>query len=157
MNLAVWAPPALALVASVVWIGSRKVEVKMVASQILLLEEKVAKAEARSEVAAGANRRSGALGHEGAIDWKEVAGWMGSVESGKMDMRAMMELQQVLLEMDADALLAALDEVSALELGGKLKVRLETMLIGQLVEVDAVLALRRFSDRIHNRDGRDLS
>jgi len=84
------------------------------------------------------------------IDWAEVAGIFGDMQNGGGvgDMRKMMSFQSRLRKMDKDQLLAALDQIEALELGDDERMMLEAMLIGPLAEKDPELLLNRFSERI---------
>ena len=49
------------------------------------------------------------------VDWKDLAGKIGQMHNGSMpDMRAMMRLQRILLDLSTEELNAQLDEIAAL-------------------------------------------
>lgn len=89
------------------------------------------------------------------IDWKNLAEQIIEMKrgGGMGDMRAMMRLQQRLQAMSAGDLVAALDEITALELPEESRMMLEQMLIGPLCQKDPELALTRYADRIGEENG----
>lgn len=88
------------------------------------------------------------------IDWQEIAGIFSEMRQGGGvgDMRKTMSFQSKLQKMDKDQLLAAIDEISALELGDDQRMMLEAMLIAPLALIDPELTLNRFSDRINDEN-----
>ena len=76
---------------------------------------------------------------------------MGVREGGDLaQVRAMLGFQQRLEKMTKEEMLAALDEINALDLSAEARKALEAMILGPLIEKDPVLALTRFSDRIQS-------
>jgi hypothetical protein len=75
------------------------------------------------------------------------------LSGGMGDMRSMMKFQQRLLTMSKEELVAALDEIAALDLPQKSRDQLEQMLIGPLAQKDPELALTKFIDRIQENHG----
>ncbi len=85
-----------------------------------------------------------------AIDWRDLSAKMLEMQNGggMSDMRAMMNFQQRLLKMSKEEMIAALDQIAALDLSEDARQVLESMLIGPLIGKDPVLALQRYGDRI---------
>ncbi len=63
-------------------------------------------------------------------------------------MREMMAFQRKLQKMDKEQLIAAFEEIEALDLGDEERLMLEAMLMEPLVQKDPELALTRFADRL---------
>ena len=88
------------------------------------------------------------------LDWKKIAAQFAEMrQSGGMgDMRTMMRFQQRLQAMTKEELVAALDEIAALDLPAESRAMLEQMLAGPLVQKDPELALTRFIDHIQDQN-----
>ena len=69
------------------------------------------------------------------------------------DMRAMMKFQRRLQTMTQQEIVAALDEIAALDLPEQPRRMLEQMLIGSLVQKDPEFALTRYIDRLPDTRG----
>jgi hypothetical protein len=83
------------------------------------------------------------------IDWRKTA--MLKAYGGNEDvraMRAMLELQQTLLALSPQQLLAQLDEIAALDLPGEAKREFENLILQILGQKDPLLALDRFAGRL---------
>ena len=83
------------------------------------------------------------------IDWKKVAGQFAEMRSrgGMTDMQSMMKLQRRLQAMSKDEIGAAF------ETPAEAREMLEQMLISQLAEKDPEFTLKKFVDRLQERDG----
>lgn len=150
--------PVLALAVAGGWLGVQRASITTVRTETVALRERI-----------GDWRRAGAPGGDSSLaariargkeaaaggpDWRQVANRLAAAGGGGPDdMRAMMRLQKQLLEMSAEQLAAALDEVAALELPENVRLQLEGMLVGPLVEKDPQLVLERFGDRIGDDRG----
>jgi hypothetical protein len=84
------------------------------------------------------------------IDWQEMAEVFGEMTrtGGMKDMRKMMSFQSRLQKMDKDELVAALEQIAALDLADEERMMLQAMLLGPLVTKDPELALTRFSKQL---------
>lgn len=89
------------------------------------------------------------------IDWKQMATHLAEMRQGggMVDMRTMVRLQQRVQSLDKDELVAALDEIAAMELPEESRQMLEQMLIGQLCQKDPEMALTRYLDRLSDERG----
>lgn len=83
------------------------------------------------------------------IDWRKLATLKayGSGEDARA-LRAMIDLQQGLLELSPQELLTQLDEIAALDLPGEAKRDFEGMILQILGQKDPQLALDRFAGRL---------
>ena len=86
------------------------------------------------------------------MDWEAIAGQMAGMVNGDgmMEIKSMMALQQRLDGMSPDEMLAAMDEIAALDLSAESRELLESMIIIPLIEADPEMTLRRFADRIRD-------
>ncbi len=91
---------------------------------------------------------------ESAIDWEEMAEAFGEMSrtGGMKDMRTMMSLQSRLQKMSKEELVAALDEIAALDIDETQRTMLQTMLIGPLIQKDPEFALTRFSKNLGDEE-----
>ena len=151
-------PPLLALIIVGGWIGSQRRSIATLEKESVLLHRQLA---ALSSGPGGASPHAkpappdkAAKGKE-PIDWKKIAGQFAEMrQSGGMgDMRAMMRFQQRLQSMSKDELVAALDEIAALDLPAESRAMLEGMLIQPLIQKDPELALTRFIDHLQDDHG----
>lgn len=141
-------PPLAALAVCGLWLGFRE-------RSISTLEEGTALLRQHVELAGsgGADNRDRSLATARArekkevIDWRRIAGSQAAAE-GKLDLRERLQLQARLQEMTGAELLAALDEIAALDLDEAARLDLEGALIGVLAGKDPQAALERYSDRI---------
>lgn len=146
-------PPVVALVIAGGWIGSQRHSIATLEKESDLLRKHIA---ARSSGAGddsphSKNAPPGKLAKDKEpLDWKKIAAQFVEMQNsgGMGDMRTMMRFQQRLLEMSKEELVAALDEIAALDLPAESRAMLELMLIGPLVQKDPELALTRFIDQI---------
>lgn len=144
-------PPAAALAIAGAWLGVQQRSITTLEKETLLLRQHIdAVRHAADDAPQVAARAKEAKEKEsGEIDWKNLADSMAKAQSGGMpDMRTMMKLQTKLLAMNGEELVAALDEIAALELGQDARRGLENMLIGILVQKEPRIVLDRYLDRL---------
>jgi hypothetical protein len=149
-------PPVVALVIAGGWIGSQRQSITTLEKEIEVLRKHIA---ARAS-GAGENSQHAKPTSPGKsakdkqpLDWKKIASQFAETQrsGGIGDMRTMMRFQQRLQAMTQEELVAALDEIAALDLPAESRAMLEQMLIGPLVQKDPELALTRFIDRIQDQ------
>jgi hypothetical protein len=89
------------------------------------------------------------------LDWKKIAEQFAEMQQGggMGDIRSMIRLQQRLQSMSKEELIAALDEIAALDLPADSRNMLEQTLIGSLIQKDPEFALRRYFDRLNDERG----
>lgn len=154
-------PPALALVATGIWIGTQRRSISMLKleSEALRGRIEVARQGAASTAedpsfASQRNAKSKAARSGPKVDWKKLATTQAAMKSGGGgEMRAFIALRNTLLELSPEELLAGFDEIAALDLPDDVKRNLERTLIGVLAVKDPKAALDRFSSRINGGDG----
>ncbi|HSP43799.1 MAG TPA: hypothetical protein VLO11_13075 [Luteolibacter sp.] len=148
------APPVIALAIAAAWLGSQRGSIATLERENTRLRKELATARA-----AGANAESDGgnetTNKKESLDWKKIAGGLGDMgRSGRMpDMRAMIRLQQRILEMSEAELAAALDEIAALDLPEAARQALEGMLVGAIAEKNPELALNRFIGKADDEGG----
>ncbi len=86
------------------------------------------------------------------LDWKKVAAQLATVNQTS-DMRALDLLNQRIMSMNKDELVAALSEIRALDFPKEARERLDYWLIGSLVGKDLELGLTCYADRLHDDSG----
>lgn len=151
-------PPFVALAIAGTWLGSQRQSISTLEKQSAVLRQAIAN---RTSVTASDSPQgksaptAKAAKDKEPIDWKQVAVQFAERRQagGMSDMRTMMRFQQRLQEMSKEELLAALDEIAALDLPEETRNRLEQMIIGPLVEKDPELALTKFIDRLQDNGG----
>lgn len=150
-----WIFPALAALIAGGWIGVQKKSVAVLESDIAILTERIRQArvgEERQHKSSGRDDKS-RQEKEKKIDWRDLASKMGQMHNGGMpDMRAMMRVQRLLMEMSAQDLAAQLDEIATLDLDEAGRNQIESMILGALAEKDPKLALDHYSDQIGGDD-----
>lgn len=156
MNFIRLLPPAVALVLVGTWLGIQLLAISAVESE----NEGVRKAIAAARLIAA----RGEGGHaktadkpgkdKGPLDWPKLAGVLADMQKsgGLGDLRTMLRLQQRVRTMTREELVAALDEIAALELPAASRAILEPLLIAPLLEKDPALVLTRFTQRLDEHD-----
>jgi hypothetical protein len=158
MKLIHFLAPVLALAICGTWIGSQRRSIANLERQSSLLRKEI-EARKTGDPADDAGSRSSVPGKEtknkGPVDWKKIAAKLEESRNGggMGDMRTMMRLNQRLMAMSRDELVAALDEIASLDLSETSRSMLENILIGPLIEKDPEFVLARFSDRINAEHG----
>jgi len=129
------------------WIGSRKQALAEVSEDLIVLQGKIDAAERTAAVEVAKKREPGRL-PSGELDWDQVIDWLQGGQSEASEMRSSMKLKKLMFEMSDEELMAAIDEVASLDLGRKIREKLDTMLVDQLIQRDPAMALPRYIDRI---------
>lgn len=148
-------PPIAALALAATWLGARQHSITTLERETVLLRDHLAAARPTSDDAPATPRRD-TPHHDGKepIDWKAVAAIAArGNQQGIGDMREMMQLRARLFDLSGPELLAALDEIAALDLPDTARRELEQMLLGVLAEKDPRAALERFADQLDRNDG----
>ncbi len=146
-------PPALAIAIAGILVGAQRQKISQLESESILLREHIAAEKGRDhlpETAPDSSRPARPEAEADEIDWMEIAESFSEMKNGGAvkDMRKTMAFQRRLQKMDKAQLLAALDQIQALELDDEQRAMLESMIIGPLALKDPGLVLNRFSDRI---------
>lgn len=146
--------PAVAMVVAGVMLGAQRQKISRLEQETVVLKKHIAAERSEIEIrqAAEPTRPTKPEVAKDGIDWLEIASVFGEMHQGggMGDMRKMMAFQSELQKMDKHELLAALDEIKALELGEDERMMLEAMLIGPLALKDPELLLNRFSDHLQD-------
>ncbi len=151
MKLLHFAPPVLALAICATWLGSQRSSIEdMEEENARLLGEATP---ARASSVSGDDRISGETWRSRSGDWKKVAADLGDLEGrGQLpDMRDTKRLEQLILEMDAPGIIAALGEIDALELPDSSRRELQRMLLDALARKDPGLACQHFIENAHGQ------
>lgn len=151
-------PPVVALAIAGTWLGSQRQSISTLEKQSAALRLAIADRSSGTAIDSPQGKSASlakAAKDKEPINWKQVAVQFAEMrEAGGMaDMRAIMRFQQRLQAMSKEELVAALDEIAALDLPEESRNRLEQMIIGPLVEKDPEFALTKFIDRLQNNDG----
>jgi hypothetical protein len=151
MKLLHFAPPVLALAICATWLGSQRNAIKTLEKENARLLEKATPGRASS--ISGNDQTSRTNGKTGSDDWKTVAAALGDIEGrGQLpDMRKMKRLEQLILEMDAPGIIAALGELDALELPGSTRGELQRMLLDALARKNPGLACQHFIEKANGQ------
>ena len=151
MKMNPWILPVLATLLTGVWIGSQKRSSARLEREITVISERIRLDRASGDEPVDSQSTMGKTQSpkNGRIDWKNMSAKMQGLNHGAMpDMRTMMNLQKMLLDLSAEELCAHLDEIAGLELESGARRELETMLVDILAKKDPQMALERFGDRL---------
>lgn len=149
-------PPVIALALAGIWIGSQRQSISTLEHESALLQKHIAAVRSAGPSSDPSHAKPAGPAKSAKdkepLDWKKIAAQNAEMQqSGGMgDMRTMIRLQQRLQAMTKEELVAALDEIAALDLPEEYRTSLEQMLIGPLVLKDPELALSRFIDRLQD-------
>lgn len=151
-------PPVAALVIAGSWLGAQHHSISVLESESALLRKHIADARSGSvgPDSAKPDKPSGARAKDKEpLDWKKIAAEVLESQrgNGMENMRTMIHLQQRLLSMSKEELVAALEEIATLDLPAGPRAALEQMLMGPLIEKDPQLALNLYSTKFQNLDG----
>lgn len=149
-------PPVAALLIATAWLGVERRSIAKLEEENTALRKHIAAARgAGASEGAGSAAAAATTKKPDDLDWKQIADQLGGMNrnGGMPDMRAMIRIQQQIMSMDNEQLVAALDEISALDLDGNTRSMLEQFLIAAIAEKDPELALRNFIDRAGDRNG----
>lgn len=150
-----WIIPGLAIAGLGGWIGTQKQSSATLEKEITVITERIRQVRSGEDAELQAHQKEqlALKAKEKAIDWKDIAGKMGEMQNGTMpDMRAMMRMQRLMLELSAEELCAHLDEIATLDLEPSARRQLESMILGSLVEKDPKLALDRATASMGDED-----
>ncbi len=148
MKLNPWLFPGLALLAGGLWIGSQKNTARTLEQEITTIRERIR--QAREMGNQDANTEGKAAGEkEKKVDWKGIAGKMRHTNGHSMpDMREMIRMQKLLLEMSPEQLAAQYHEIAGLEMEDPVRQTLQSMVIAVLTEKDPKFALELFGNQL---------
>ena len=143
-----WIFPLLALLAIGGWIFTQKHSAATLEREITVITSRIQQARAAED--AGLKSRDAEekarKDKERKIDWKDAAAKI-SQGSDQMipDMRALMRMQRLLMDLSGDELRAQLEEIEALDIADDARTQLRDIILGVLTEKDPKLALDLFS------------
>ncbi len=151
MKPAVIALPLATLLAGALWLGAREKSIAEQEERNAVLEKEITarrmaggpdgiQTETSAAERAKKNRKPAA---KAKIDWKHVIERLGPMMRGEgtMDIREMVRLQGRVQNMDTEEILAALEEIKALDLPAQDRAKLEDMLLGPLSQKAPRLAM----------------
>lgn len=150
-----WMIPGLAIAGLGGWIGTQKHTSATLEEEITIITERIRQVQSgeAADITAGGDTGASSDPKEGKIDWKDIAGKMNQMESGGMqDMRVMMRMQRLLLDLSAEELSAQLDEIAALDIKDDARRQLQGMILGALTEKNPKLALQKCADAIGDEE-----
>jgi len=149
-------PPAVALVLVGTWLGIQLLAISTMESENGVLRKAIAAARLLAAGGKGGHAKAAdKLARDtGPLDWAKLAAVAAEMQKsgGLGDLRTMVHLQQRLRGMTREELVAALDEIAAIELPAASRAALEPLLIGPLLEKDPALVISRFTERLDNHD-----
>ena len=151
--------PTAALALGSIWTVSQRQSISTLEAESALLKKHIAASRSTGASADSAYAKPTPPGRTAkekeALDWKKIAADFSAMQQGggMGDMRAMIKLQQRLQSMTRDELVAALDEVAALDLPAESRNMLEQMLIAPLIQKDPEFALTKFIGRLEDQNG----
>lgn len=151
-------PPVVALAIAGTWLSSQHRSISTLEQESAVLQKAISarssSSQADSSTAKPPSANKAAKAKE-PLDWKKISAQFAEMQGsdGTGDIRSMMKFQQRLQAMSKEELVAALDEIAALDLPKESRDALEEMLIGPLAQKDPELALTKFIDRIQEGRG----
>lgn len=146
-----WLLPGVALLVTGGWIAYGKQSAAALEREISVLTERIRQVRAAGdeEAKAGGTAELSRKQKDEKIDWKDIAGKMAEMRGGGMgDMRTMIRLQRLLLDMSAQDLCAQLDVIAALDLDDNARKQLEGTILGILADKDPKMVLERFGGEV---------
>ena len=146
-----WLIPCAAALLGGTWIAMQRNSAAELRREISGINERIRQARLIEE--AEQSEQSVKAAKAKPIDWKGIAGKMRDAQSGGTpDMRAMIHMQRLLMDLSAAELCAHMDEIAALDMDQDTRRQLLGMVMGALVEKDPKLALDRFASELTNDD-----
>ena len=150
-------PPVAALAIAGTWLAIQHQAITTLEQQSAALHKAIA---ARSSDASAESPNTKpaaptkAANAKDPIDWKKLAEQFTEIQQAlsTSDTRPLMRFRQRLQAMSKQELVAALDEIAALDCPTETREMLEAMICSPLVEKDPELALTKFIDRFHDRN-----
>ena len=160
MKATPWLLPGAALLITGGWIVSGKRSAATLEHEIDLLTERIhlVKTAGNEESKAGGAGKDSQKAKDGKIDWKDLSAKITEMRGGGGvgDMRAMMRIQRLLMEMSAGELGAQMNEIAALDLDEQAKKQLQGMILGALAEKDPKMVIERFGDEVADENSAGL-
>jgi hypothetical protein len=151
MKMNPWLLPGVALLITGGWIVSGKRSAAVLEHEIDLLTERIhlVKTAGNDTSKAGAAGMESRKDKDGKIDWKDLSKKITEMRGGggMGDMRTMMRIQRLLLEMSAEELCDQFDEIASLDLDDMARKQLQGMILGALAEKDPKMVIERFGDQ----------
>ncbi len=146
-------PPVVALAIAGAWLGSQHRTISTLERESAVLQKAIAARTSGGSLDSPRNKPASpdkAAKDKEPIDWQKVAAQFAEMRQagGMGDMRTMMRFQQRLQAMSKEELVAALDEIAALDLPVETRQMLEQMIISPLAQKDPELVLTKFIDQI---------
>ncbi|MEI7953813.1 MAG: hypothetical protein WCJ66_01475 [Verrucomicrobiota bacterium] len=149
-------PPAVALVLVGTWLGIVHLSIAAMDGQNAMLSKHIEAARLLSTKGGGSQAKAfDKFTRDGTpLDWRKLAGVVVQMQKsgGLGDLRTMVHLQQRLRSMTPEELVAALDEIAALDLPATSRAALEPLLIAPLLEQQPALVLSRLAPRLSDHD-----
>lgn len=138
--------PVLAMLAVGGWIVSQKRSAATLEHDITVITSRIRQARAVED--AGLKSRDAEQKarkeKERKIDWKDIAGKINHANAGAMpDMRTMMRMHRLLMDLSAEELCAQLDEIDALDLPDDARWQLQLTVFDILADKEPKLVLER--------------
>jgi hypothetical protein len=151
-------PPVVALAIAGIWLGSQRQSISTLERESAVLQKAIAARNSGSSPDSPRDKPASpakVAKDKEPIDWKKVAAQFDEMRQvgGMADMRTMMRFQQRLQAMSKEELVAAFDEIAALDLPRQSREALEQMLLDPLARKDPEFALTKFVDRLQDPGG----
>ncbi len=151
MKASPWILPAITAIAVGGWIASRKHASATLESEVTVLRELIRHAKTGAETGAGREGADGKAARTGqrAIRWKEMAASLGTGSGdGPDEIRMMIRMQRLLLDLTAEGLCVELEKLAAADMSARAGRQFEDMIFEALVEKDPKLALEHGGGRL---------
>lgn len=150
-------PPVIALAIAGIGLGIQLQSISGMEQEIAILQKAIAvRAEAERGDSSGAMASASSQDAKETqpLDWKKIADQLAeTLKSSGDNLRIAIRLQQRLQTMTQQELVAALDEIAALDVPKESREFLEQMLIAPLSGRDPELVLTKFIDRLQDSNG----
>ncbi|GAA5128266.1 hypothetical protein JIN84_01790 [Luteolibacter yonseiensis] len=156
MKVIIFIPPIAAVVLAGSLLSTQHHSISTLEIESTRLRERIARAKASpEETHSKQTAKSAQAKSKDAPDWKKISEAMLEMRTngGMGDMREMIRMHQRLQAMTKEEIVAALDEIAALDLSPAARSALEQMFVEPLAEKDPELALNLFSDRFGDDRG----
>jgi hypothetical protein len=142
-------PPIIAIGISAGWLGYQNRKTDTLKKQNSALQKAIA---TRSSALQDSPSGISASLVSQSLDWKKIADHFVKMKDigSIVDLSSMVNLQKRVSAMNKEELIAALDEIAALDLTEVARDRLEQMLVGSLVRKDPEFALNKYIDRVQD-------
>ena len=150
-------PPVIALAIAGIGLGIQRQSISGMEQEIAILQKAIAvraAPERGDSSGAMASASSQDAKDKQLLDWKKIADQLAETQkTGGDNLRIAIHLQQRLQTMTQQELVAALDEIAALDVPKESREFLEQMLIAPLSGRDPELVLTKFIDRLQDSNG----